>query len=83
MNVIFSTLITFIYILTAYKLFLKAQVTAIYKHPLFFYTTIVLALMIICSRVIDKARTIMLFFSFIILLFYYICLMYAPSTFGL
>ena len=83
MNIFLSTLIALIYAITGYRLLLKSQMTAIYKHPLFFYTTIVLALMVICFKVVGAARTIMLLFSLIILIICYFCLMYTPSTFGL
>ena len=82
MNIFFSILNALIYGLTCYRFLLKSQVTAIYRHPLFFYTVIVLALMIISFRMEGKSKTIMLAFSFILLLLYYISLVFAPSTFG-
>ena len=60
-----------LYVLTAIEL-LKSLETVISKHPLFIYSLIVLGLLILSLRMVEKAKTIMIWVVVFFLLMYYL-----------
>lgn len=65
--------IAILYILTAIEL-LNSLETVISKHPLFIYSVIVLGILILISRMVGKAKTIIAWIFAFFLLMYYISL---------
>ena len=62
-----------LYILTAIEL-LKSLENVISKHPLFIYSVIVLGLLVLSLRMVEKAKTIMIWVVAFFLLMYYLTL---------
>ena len=70
MKTILLILITIIYGLTA-KIHLQSYETILSKHPLFIYSVIVLALLVLSLRLQEKAKTILLCIVLFFLGIYY------------
>ena len=74
MKTILLILIAIIYGLTA-KIHLQSYEKILSKHPLFIYSVIVLALLVLSLRLEGKAKSILLTIVLLFLLLYYTSLM--------
>ena len=74
MKTILLIFIAIIYGLTA-KIHLQSYETVLSKHPLFIYSVIVLALLVLSLRLEGKAKSILLTIVLLFLLLYYTSLM--------
>ena len=74
MKIFALILIALEYVLTAAKL-LSSYETVLSKHPLFIYSVIFLAFLVLAFRLEGKAKTIMLWFVAFFLGLYYTSLM--------
>lgn len=70
MKIFILILIACVYGLTA-RILSQSRETIISKHPLFIYSVVVLALLILSSRMHGKAKTVMFSISFVFLFMYY------------
>ena len=70
MKAFLLTLIVLLYGLTA-RILLQSRETIISKHPLFIYSVVFLAFLVLSFRMHGKAKTIMLAISFVFLFMYY------------